>query len=187
MLNRLNTHHHRFFIALLPPQEIQDYARKVQHEFVDRYQSQAALRSPPHITLQPPFEWSFEALSELEQHLSEFAGNQATIPIVLEGFAAFSPRVIFINVLKTPELLTSQIALLAHTQATLGIATANPRPFAPHITVAFRDLTPSHFNTAWQEFKSRSLHFEFVATHLTLLIHDGNRWQICREFPFLKH
>jgi 2'-5' RNA ligase len=183
----LNTHRQRFFIALLPPQDIQDYAREVQHYFGDRYNSRAALRSPPHITMQPPFEWSPEALPDLEQHLGEFAGNQAPIPVVLDGFAAFSPRVIFINVLKTPELLANRAALLAHTRSKLGIATADNRPFAPHMTVAFRDLTRAHFKTAWEEFKSRSLHFEFNATHLTLLIHDGKRWQICREFPFAKH
>jgi 2'-5' RNA ligase len=185
--NRLNTHPQRFFIALVPPQEIQDYAREVQQHFADRYNSRAALRSPPHITMQPPFEWSPEALPNLEQYLSEFAGNQAPIPLVLEGFAAFPPRVIFINVLKTPELLATRTALLTHTQSNLGIATADTRPFAPHMTVAFRDLTRSHFKTAWEEFKSRSLQFEFIATHLTLLIHDGKRWQICREFPFSEH
>ncbi|NJM47154.1 MAG: hypothetical protein HC860_14125 [Alkalinema sp. RU_4_3] len=41
----------RYFIALLPPQEMQDYANQVRQYFSDRYNSHKAFSSPPHITL----------------------------------------------------------------------------------------------------------------------------------------
>jgi 2'-5' RNA ligase len=47
----------RYFIALLPPQEMQDYANQVRQHFADHYASRKAFNSPPHITLEPPFEW----------------------------------------------------------------------------------------------------------------------------------
>jgi 2'-5' RNA ligase len=47
----------RFFIALLPPQMIQDYANQIKQYFAEQYTSQGAQKSPPHITLQPPFVW----------------------------------------------------------------------------------------------------------------------------------
>ncbi|NEN93697.1 MAG: 2'-5' RNA ligase family protein, partial [Okeania sp. SIO3H1] len=56
------------------------------------------------------------------------------------------------------------------------------RPFSPHVTVAFRDLTKTNFRAAWLEFRERSLEFEFVASQLTLLIHNGKRWDIFQEF-----
>ena len=48
----------RFLIALLPPQEVQAIAWQFKQELAEVYQSYAALRSPPHVTLPPPLQWS---------------------------------------------------------------------------------------------------------------------------------
>lgn len=175
----------RFFIALLPPQPIQDQATEIQQYFADRYASCAAQKSPPHITLQPPFEWQEEHLPQLIQSLEEFAATQATVPIQLAGFAAFPPRVIFIHVHQTPALLALQQTLATWMEAQWGLVDtrARGRVFTPHMTVAFRDLTRQNFQLAWQEFEGRSLVAEFVASHLVLLIHTGQRWVVYRELP----
>ncbi len=96
----LNSSKHRFFIAVLPPEDIQDYVTEVKQVFAERYNSRAALKSPPHITLQPPFERLTEELPKLSRVLSEFAGQQPPVPITLSGFGAFVPRVVYVNVLK---------------------------------------------------------------------------------------
>lgn len=175
-----------FFIALLPPQEIQDYATQVKEYFAQTYNSRHALKSPPHITLQPPFEWHLDHVPALEQCLSTFTPTHSPVPITLQGFGAFVPRVIYIKVLKTPELLTLQNDLMAYLETSLGIvdSTSKTRPFAPHMTVAFKDLTRQNFRTAWPEFQHRELAFEFTASQLTLLLHNGKRWTIHQEFPF---
>ncbi|MGI0490018.1 2'-5' RNA ligase family protein [Pantanalinema rosaneae CENA516] len=174
-----------YFIALLPPPEIQAETTAIKQHFSDRYHSRAALKSPPHITLQPPFKWEADHLANLHQQLHEFALQQTAVPIALEGFAAFPPRVIYINVLKTPELLALKAALMAHLATTLNLSdpVEQRRPFSPHLTVAFRDLTRQHFKTAWADFQHRPFSAQFTVSHLTLLRHDGKRWQIHREFP----
>lgn len=176
----------RFFIALLPPDEIQQVARKVQQHFVEAYNSSAALRSPPHITLQPPFEWELEDLPKLEQKLTEFVQMRSPIPITLDGFAAFKPHTIFMNVLKTPELLDVQKALINQLNFSLKIVdkVSKNRPFAPHLTVAFRDLTKPNFYQAWDEFKQKKLYFEFLVPQISLLIHNGKIWEVSQEFLF---
>ncbi|WP_414513367.1 2'-5' RNA ligase family protein [Nostoc sp. PCC 9305] len=176
----------RFFIALLPPQNIQDYANEIKQYFADRYTSRGALKSPPHITLQPPFEWADDNLPLLEASLKEFASRQQQVAITLKGFNAFAPRVIYINVVRSQELLTLQADFMAYTESNLQIfdKVSKTRPFAPHLTVAFRDLTKQNFKAAWPEFENRQLHFEFTADKLTLLLHDGKRWNINREFAF---
>lgn len=173
----------RFFIALLPPAAIQDYAHQVIRELNDRYRTNTA-KAPPHVTLQPPFLWQIRSLSQLEACLQGFATAQPTIPVSLSGFGAFSPRVLYINVLKTPQLLALQSALMAELEAQLGIVdpVSNRRPFSPHLTVASRNVTRQTFKQAWAELQSRSVEFEFVGDRLTLLIHDGRQWQIQREF-----
>lgn len=191
----------RFFIALLPPQEIQDYVKEIQQYFGDRYASYGAQKSPPHITLQPPFEWLPEQVPVLEQCLSTFALNRestfswrqppgaaltSSVPVTLNGFGAFPPRVIYVNVLKTQELLTLQTDLMTHLETLLGIVdpVSKTRAFSPHMTVAFRDLTRQNFKAAWPEFQQRQLHFEFTSGYLTLLLHNGKRWNVSAEFPF---
>lgn len=176
-----------FFIALLPPQDIQDYANQIKQYFADNYASRHAQKSPPHITLQPPFKWANSDVSRLEASVAELAMRKQAVSINLKGFAAFAPRVIYINVLRTPELLNLQADLMAHVEATLSIVdeVGKTRPFAPHMTVAFRDLTRQNFKAAWPEFENRQLHFEFIADKLTLLMHDGRRWNIKSEFALL--
>ena len=177
----------RFFIALLPPQEIQDYANQIKQHFADRYTSRGAQNSPPHITLQPPFEWVDAKLPLLEECLRDFASGRESVSVTLSGYGAFPKRVIYINVVRSPELLLMQADLMAYLENKLLIVdkVSKTRPFAPHMTVAFKDLTQQNFKAAWSEFEQRELQFEFTASHLTLLLHDGKQWNVKSEFAFL--
>ncbi len=174
----------RLFLALLPPPALQEQVTAIKQQFAEQFASQAALRSPPHITLVPPFEWPSSELPILTGSLEEFAKQQAPVPIELSGFGAFPPRVIFIHVVPSPEL--QQLQAQAHHHMNLLLnpeeTTSQARPFVPHITVAFRDLTPAHFQAAWPEFKTRFFQSSFLASALTLLLHDRKRWQVFAQF-----
>lgn len=86
-----------FYLALLPPLEIQQQAREIQQYFKAVYHSSAAFKSPPHITLQLPFEWELDDLPALTQNLTDFVHGQSSLPITLDGFGCFRPRVICIT------------------------------------------------------------------------------------------
>ncbi|SKB16181.1 conserved hypothetical protein [Planktothrix sp. PCC 11201] len=176
-----------FFLALLPPQPIQDHITEIKHYFAQTYNSCHALKSPPHITLQPPFKWLIEDLPTLEQHLTTFAINHTPIPITLSGFNAFPPRVLFVDVIKTPELINLQQQLMDNLAQQLNIVdeVSKKRSFSPHITVAFKDLSRIAFKAAWLEFAQRPIYFEFTVPQLTLLIHNGQTWNIKTQFPYL--
>ncbi|MGD1913740.1 MAG: 2'-5' RNA ligase family protein [Rivularia sp. (in: cyanobacteria)] len=176
-----------YFIALLPPQEIQDYANEVKQYFADTYNSKHAQKSPPHITLQPPFEWDSDNLPILEECLQNFARSTNVIPITLNGYNAFAPHVIYIDVVQTPDLTNLQADLMFYLENNLGILdkVGKSRSFTPHMTVAFKDLKRSKFKAAWLEFENRELHFEFNARELTLLKHENKRWNITKEFKFV--
>ncbi|MEA5593359.1 2'-5' RNA ligase family protein [Rivularia sp. UHCC 0363] len=176
-----------YFIALLPPQPIQDYANEVKQYFADNYDSKHAQKSPPHITLQPPFEWDTAKLTDLEECLHKFVTGRDSIPVTLNGYAAFIPRVIYIDVVKTPELLNLQADLIMYLETNLGIVdkVGKSRGFTPHMTVAFKDLKRENFKAAWVEFENRELHFEFNAKKLTLLKHENKRWNITQELEFV--
>jgi 2'-5' RNA ligase len=106
--------------------------------------------------------------------------------INLSGFAAFPPRVIYLDVLPNPvlpDLYADITTTLANTLSIIDPYAS--RPFVPHMTVAFRDLTPDNFELAWAEFRDRKINFEFEATNLTLLAHDEQKWNVLSNFAFL--
>lgn len=180
---------YRFFIALIPNPEIQQYANHIKQHFAEVYNSSGAQQSPPHITLQPPFRWQEDNLPLLQQNLKEFAQTKVPIPIKFSNFGAFPPKVIFINVLKTPELLQIKQDLQIHLKRSLGIVHKEPRnrQFNPHLTVAFRDLSKQNFSLAWQKYQHQELNFNCIISQLTLLIHKGGKWEINQEFPLLNN
>ncbi|MBM0742116.1 2'-5' RNA ligase family protein [Phormidium sp. CLA17] len=177
----------RFFVALVPPPEIQAIVDDIKRQFAEEYASQAAQKSPPHITLQPPFAWMPQELPKVEEQLAKFSMQQTPFEVELNGFAAFPPRVIYVDVVKPAALLNLQTSLMADLEATLEIVheASKRRSFTPHMTVASQDLTPPNFNAAWQSFQERSLQIKFLASSLSLLIHD-EQWHIHKTFPLSK-
>ncbi|MEL6249263.1 MAG: 2'-5' RNA ligase family protein [Cyanobacteria bacterium J06554_6] len=173
----------RFFIALVPPQVIQSEANAVRQVFADRFNSRKAFNSPPHVTLQPPFRWPLAEIDRLLQAVAVFADEQPPFSLQLQGFGAFPPRVIYIDVVKTPALERLQADLSNYLTEQLSIQEKDPnRPFRPHMTVAFRDLTRSAFRQAWPEFEQRPYQAEFTVDKLTLLIHN-QQWVTHSEYP----
>ncbi|XFA74082.1 2'-5' RNA ligase family protein [Thermosynechococcaceae cyanobacterium Okahandja] len=179
-----------WFIALLPPSHLRAQITQIKQDFCDRYQSCAALRSPPHITLYPPFPWPREAIAEVKTVLQTLTQSRSRristadlmFPIQLQGYGAFPPRVIYIHVQPNPALNQLQQDLVTALDSTLNLRDpkASQRPYRPHLTVAFRDLRRSHFHQAWSEYRDRPFQAEFQATHLTLLYHNQHRW-ICEQ------
>ncbi|MEO0704918.1 MAG: 2'-5' RNA ligase family protein [Cyanobacteria bacterium J06649_5] len=177
----------RFFVALLPPAEVQAKVNDIKSIMRDEYASKAAFRSPPHVTLLAPFEWPIAELPALANALRDFASGQAPVPMTLDGFAAFVPHVIYINVVQSDRIMTLHTDLLSHLHKHIGLESKRDqnRSFVPHMTVAFRDLKPSMFRKAWSVFQRREIHFDFTVGQLTLLIHDGKLWTVKEHYDFL--
>jgi 2'-5' RNA ligase len=175
----------RFFIALIPPPDVQGEATQLKEYFRDRYNSKAALRSPPHITLQAPFEWPDDHRDRLISALEHFSFQLSQIPIQLNGFGAFPPRVIYLDVEHTPALMKLEQELRHYLKDTLAIEDprSRTRPFRPHLTIAFRDLKPAAFRRAWPEFEHRKAQFTFSVPAISLLLHTSREWIIHQNFP----
>ncbi|MEM9568451.1 MAG: 2'-5' RNA ligase family protein [Cyanobacteria bacterium P01_E01_bin.34] len=174
-----------FFLALLPPPDMQASITAIKQEFGDRFNSYHALKSPPHITVFPPFKWPESQKSQFEC-LADFAAAQEKIPVTLSGFGAFPPRVIYVRPLKSPTLMEAYERLQKFLAARLELVDlmAKRRAFSPHVTVAHRDLSKENFRAAWVEIEERSFDAEFTAIQLTLLQHNGHHWEIAREWEF---
>ena len=177
-----------FFVALLLPPDLGAIASGWQHYCVDRFQTKKALNSPPHITLQPPFQFPVEDIDHLENFLQTFAQSQMGFSIQLTGFNCFAPRVIYIDVQLTPQLreCQSQLKTAFGTQLNIQNQRYGDRPFCPHVTIAFKDLSRANFDRAWAFFRERPLNHRFTVGGLSLLQHNGRHWQVRANFP-LRH
>ena len=180
----MSTERDRYFIAIIPPSPYVEQALEFKNYFKDRYQSKASLNSPPHITLHMPFEWTASDEDGLVEALQVFLSNTSSVKIDLDSFGCFAPRVIFIQIISTPELASLQHQLRQFCKQKLGLFNADYKdlPFHPHITLAFRDLKKPAFAEAWAVFKDKKFEGEFSADRICLMKYEERKWNVFKEF-----
>jgi 2'-5' RNA ligase len=172
----------RYFVALLPPVDVAEYAIATIQSLCDRYRMGTA-KAPPHITVQPPFLWEAGAIAQVEDCLYAFVAEQPSVSIQISGFGCFPPRVLYLNVLETTDLMALQNGLRLRFERQLGIVNRQEqqRGFHPHMTVASRRVKPI-FRPAWAQLQAQTIEFEWVGDRLTLFAHDGEQWQVRSAF-----
>lgn len=172
------------FIAILSPELLKEQIRKLKEEIKMKYGAGRALRLPAHITLQPPFKIEEALVPQLHVDLAKFTDSQKPFEVHLEGFGAFPPKVLFIDVTSPDPLRKVHRQLTCLLQKEHYITEEVPREFHPHITLATRDLKKSDFRSARESLEKRSFKTYFIATGIHLFQHNGKSWDINREFKF---
>ena len=169
----------RFFVALLPPVDIQNEITEFKKEIQARFGSKKALNAPPHITLHMPFLLSPRKEAVLRDIIHSLNEEPANLTIQLEGFAFFEPRVVFVSVRPNPTLAELQKQVCGLLRKKLGILNANykGKPFHPHITIGFKDLKKTDFPAAKRLFELRSYSRSFTCNRVTALRHNGEVWE----------
>jgi 2'-5' RNA ligase len=125
----------------------------------------------------------------LEQPLIDMMGLIAAewgrFLVVLNGFGAFAPRVIYVHV--EPNRVMQDLKEYTEDQlirAERFPVRSDPRPFHPHITIANRDLRKGDFAAAWEHFSERKYEGAFEASSLSLLRLKETGWEVIAELPF---
>jgi 2'-5' RNA ligase len=176
----------KYFLAIIPPEPVLDKVNQIKEHFKTTYNCKAALRSPAHITLHMPFTWKEKKEGEMIDILARASKNYKPFKIHLQNYAAFPPRVIYINVKPNEYLIEMQKDLEGVAKRELNLFNANrlDYPYHPHMTVAFRDLKKDLFKLAWDEFESKQYAPSFEVNAFTLLKHDGKEWKQLKQFDF---
>ncbi|MEO9869016.1 2'-5' RNA ligase family protein [Ekhidna sp.] len=169
-----------YFIAIVPPHEVQSAITNLKHEIAEKYGSSHALNSPPHITLHMPFKWKDKRFEELRQVMKGLNERLDPFIIELKDFDFFEPRVVFVDVLENEQLnqLQAKVKDLCRKQLKLDNSDYKNHPFHPHVTIGFRDLKNVMFFEAKKEFVEREFRCKFQVQKITLLKHDGNKWDV---------
>ncbi len=170
----------------MPPEDIRLEITRIKEYFRDHYDSKHALKSPPHITLIPPFTYRESQEKNLITDLHKFSAEENIFEVLLENFNAFPPRVIFVEVLKNDSLfgLFRKLMLFAEQNWNLNAVGERENRFTPHITVAFKDLKKEAFRDAWSLFQAKKIKYHFIADGITLFRHNGKCWEILTTSRF---
>lgn len=176
--------HPLYFIAIIPPSPAREDLQALKEYFKEEYNSKASLNSPPHITLHMPFRFSDKKRPILLKVLENVAADHSLFQLELKDFSAFTPRVIFADVVKNEVLMSLQKSVMKACRQDLKLLNANykDQAYHPHVTLAFRDLKKPAFAEAWKEFETRKFEASFLVKHFCLLKHDGAQWQVDTEF-----
>ena len=168
-----------YFIALIPPKEIQKKILILKEEVADRFGSKQALNSPGHITMHMPFRWTKKKADELYEMIDKLNDGMDPFEIELDGFGFFEPRVVYINVVESEPLQYFQKLVVQSCRSDLKLLNSNYKDqvFRPHVTIAFRDLKKPKFKEAYGYFKDQKFHSKFQVRRVSLLKHDGAKWQ----------
>lgn len=170
------------FLALVPQNSILRKISRIKESFAETYGARHALKLPPHITIIPPFKIKKDDETTLITALKQTVAQTENFELLLDGFDAFAPRVIFIKVLNPSPVNR----LYDHIYKLAGdlLPTKPERQLHPHITIATRDLSTQAFKKSFPVFKKKEFRATFPVHSMFLFIHNGRIWEISAEIPF---
>ncbi|WP_330443273.1 2'-5' RNA ligase family protein [Flavobacterium sp. C4GT6] len=176
----------RYFIALIPPQEVCEQVTAFKKNIAINYNSHKALRVIPHITLKTPFNLEEKEHSLLMQWFHNLSFSINKFELQLNGFGCFNNSkapVIYVQPEYSAQLLSVQQSIIKQ------FATAFPNTqiqfhdndYHPHMTIGYRDLTYPEFEKAWSVYKNKPYKVQFEVQGIYLLQHDAKQWNIIAQ------
>lgn len=175
-----------YFIALIPHDTVAGEVTGFKNDIAQNYNSSKALRSMPHITLKAPFKLAAREHNNLQLWFEGIRPMTESFIIELEDFGSFDNKdnpVIYVKPVMTPSLERLQKQILSsfeHTYPHISIPYTE-RTFHPHMTIAYRDLTPEQYARAIDVYQHKKYSASFRADKFYLLQHDGSQWNVIAE------
>lgn len=174
-----------YYLAILCPEAVNDEILTHKHWMRERFGCKAALKSPAHITLIPPFLVEKRLEDDLADTLSAFHPAVEPLDLSLQHFDHFGAAVIFAHVPPNEGLIALKTALEQHLvqHPALGIR-QEAKAFHAHVTIANRDLQETDFPEAWAHFGPLQYEATFRAATFSLLQLDGAKWEVVHTFEW---
>ena len=175
-----------YFIAIIPPEPIYSEIKEFQQYFADKYHSKEALKRPSHVTLIPPFQTSEIPEATITNFLGNFAWKQSPMELAIDGFGSFTVGVIYAAFVENERVkkMQKELSLSFNKKFKVEGGKDSGRKFNPHMTVAFKDLSPLVFPQARNEFNDKIYRRKWMLKDICLLKHDFKQWQIIERAEF---
>ncbi len=169
----------------MPPKKLIERLEEVREEFASNYQCKAALKTPVHLTLVPPFQLETGKDEELVAALK--AGEDLNrFAIELKDYGYFEENeVLFVSVQPSVALSVLQQAVngWVHDGFTVSEKYQNHEEYHPHITIGRKDIPKGRFADAVKEYSALSFTAKFENKAFYLWKHNGKAWEIHTRFP----
>ncbi|MCX2742549.1 2'-5' RNA ligase family protein [Mangrovivirga sp. M17] len=175
-----------YYIACLVPSpvkgEIVDFMKEIERLVGAKH----AQKSPPHITLYPPFRKGEDEEVKIIQCIEEIAKSTKVFEVSLNGFSGFPPRTFYVQPTENPDLAVLRERTLhdVGSEINMDISKIQARPFNPHITIANRDLEKDDYPSVVEYFSNISFKREYAQNTISLLKHNGKNWDVQATFNF---
>jgi 2'-5' RNA ligase len=180
-----------YFIAIIPKRELREKITAFKQDFANRFNSKYALKVYPHITLKAPFNLSANAHGELMTWFTDLHILQKQFTIQLKDFGAFNNKrnpVVFVQPVAIKKLQALQQQLIASfSSAFPALLHSVDKEFSPHMTIAYRDLSPEMFAKAWSEYQHKQFDASFEVDAIYLSQHDSKKWNIIGTYNLMQH
>ncbi len=169
-----------FYISIICPEAIESKIKGFKEHMQNAYGCRAALKSPAHLTIIPPF----RAEDEMEQPLLDFVQtfNVGMLPIeiAIDSYGNFGERVLYADVAPNEALNTlEKEAMQEFTSQFPAIIFGLKPEFNPHVTIATRDIPEGKLAEALDYFKQNEpINESFTAKELKLLKLVNGWWNI---------
>ena len=166
-----------YFIAVVPHKELRQKIGIYSRDFAKRFNSVKAFKNFPHITLIKPFSFDENKEDELVDKFSEMDLKTTSFIVDLNDFGCFPNKnnpVIFI----TPENKEELQKLYDEVQPKMNFHSY--AKLTPHLTVAYRDLSPENFSLAWEEYQSKNFVDSFLVDKICLFKHYNGKWNLLK-------
>ncbi|TQM51538.1 2'-5' RNA ligase [Arcticibacter tournemirensis] len=177
-----------YLTAILPPAPLAEEIDEIRKEISEKYRVYKALRPPVHVTLFRPVNIDDDIEKYLIQWLKPVCHLHNPFEQQLENYDSFNNHTVYIRVPKSALLqaLQKDISAVFNKNKIDPPEMKGNTSFNPHVTVAYRDVSPEVFAGIWEEYKNKKFRRSFTIDKFTLLKHDGHRWNILKEFPLQK-
>ncbi|MFT5665844.1 MAG: 2'-5' RNA ligase [Vicingaceae bacterium] len=177
----------KYFFAILPSTIILNEIIDFQKEIEASFGSVHAQKTPPHVTIIPPFHCEEEQLQDFIEKISLFLNDTSIInlKIHLVNFQRFEGRTLFIDIAKNEsfEKLCKGLKLLFNQQKIIK-QRVEKHFFIPHITIANKDIKKRDFKVAWEDFKARKYQRSFGLESLAVLELIEKKWEVKTTVAF---
>jgi 2'-5' RNA ligase len=176
----------RYYVAIVPEGEIQTYLQELKLHISEQYLTKAAMKSPAHLTLFPPFEVDENMELLLRQTLDRTVALFRPFDLRTNNFDYFPPRVAFVAVEPDEQLDKLERAVRHHLKELSFLrSTKIQSHFHPHITLGNRDWTPEHFEACRSELQTMTFREKIEVEEVCLLRYIHSQWQIIHRSPLL--
>ncbi|MCR5496014.1 MAG: 2'-5' RNA ligase family protein [Treponema sp.] len=167
------------FIGVLLPKDITLTLEDCRRYMREAYGCKSGHATPIHVTLVPPFrlpeEYSTEDLARALE--SEVLPKGLGFTGHIDNFDAFGDRTLFAKVVPNEKWVALRDAVYgAVVKAAPGCTKKDGRPFAPHLTVANRDVPAGVMTDALQVMNELNLVEEFPVDNITIFERQSGKW-----------